>query len=421
MHTPRGYAFIYLKQGEILMNQNNSKYTPQFFLASLGNGGMTVAIYMYLMFLVKHPGKPMANFEHIYSVLTNGNLFISTLTGISLIGILYFAFRHFKTLFWNLKSFKEFKNQANYKEFKKSRAGISLMTIPLTLAMTINVSFILGGAFVPNLWTFVEYLFPFALLAFGVIGYLGFKMFIDYASEYLINGGIKSDESNNFSPLISSFAFAMVAVGFSASAAMSHVTATYTIGFIGAIFFMIISVAILFIEFSNGLRGILANGLNQETSHTFWIIIPILTILGITVVRLTSSIAHNVLNIDMPTGFLYVFLSIFISIQGVIGIIGYNIMDKNGYFKKYVSGPEYNPASYGLICPGVAFFVLGMFLIGWGFIENDIIAKYSYLHYSLIAALAIIQLKTIGTIFKLDKKYFSKKTDVLQTADSSGY
>jgi len=139
------------------------------------------------------------------------------------------------------------------------------------------------------------------------------------------------------------------------------------------------------------------------------------------VVRLTSSIAHNVLNIDMPTGFLYVFLSIFISIQGVIGIIGYNIMDKNGYFKKYVSGPEYNPASYGLICPGVAFFVLGMFLIGWGFIENDIIAKYSYLHYSLIAALAIIQLKTIGTIFKLDKKYFSKKTDVLQTADSSGY
>lgn len=389
------------------MKQKNSSYTPQFFLASLGNGGMTVAIYMYLMFLVKHPGKPMANFEHIYAALMSGNILVSSLTGISLIGILYFAFRHFKTLVWNLKSFSSFKNQADYNDFKKSRVGISLMTIPLTLAMTVNVTFILGGAFIPNLWSYVEYLFPFALIAFATIGYIAFKTFAEYASGYILKGGIKSDEANSFSPLIASFAFAMIAVGFSASAAMSHVTATYTIGFIGAIFFMIVSAGILFIEFSNGLRGILKNGLSQESSHTFWIIIPILTILGITIVRLSSSLAHNVLNIDMPTGFLYIVLSVFVSIQAFFGIMGYKIMNSNGYFKKYVSGSDHNPASYGLICPGVAFFVLGMFLIGWGFIENGVITKYSSVHYSLIALFAIIQFKTIATIFKLDKKYSS--------------
>lgn len=296
---------------------------------------MTVAVYMYLMFLVKHPGKPMANFEHIYPVLTGDNLIISILTGITLAGILYFAFRHFKTLFWILKQFQIFKSQPGYLEFKKSRAGLSLMTVPLTLAMTVNVSFILGGAFIPNLWSFVEYLFPFALLAFGVIGYNAFKIFIEHISEYIHKGG-----------------------------------------------------------------------LNSETSHTFWIIIPILTILGITIVRLSSSIAHNVLHIDMPTGFLYIILCLFVSIQAAFGIIGYKIMKSNGYFDKYVSGKDHNPASYGLICPGVASFVLGMFLIGWGFIENDIVTKYSLVHYSLIAFLALIQIKTIGTIRKLDNKYF---------------
>lgn len=388
------------------MIQDQKKYTPQFFLASLGNGGMTVAVYMYLMFLVKHPGKPMANFEHIYPVLTGDNLIISILTGITLAGILYFAFRHFKTLFWNLKQFQIFKSQPGYLEFKKSRAGLSLMTVPLTLAMTVNVSFILGGAFIPNLWSFVEYLFPFALLAFAVIGYNAFKIFIEHISEYIHKGGLNSEDTNNFSALISAFAFSMVAVGFSASAAMSHVTATFTIGFIGTVFFMILSAGVLVIEFSNGIRGILAKGLNPETSHTFWIIIPILTILGITIVRLSSSIAHNVLHIDMPTGFLYIILSLFVSIQAAFGIIGYKIMKSNGYFDKYVSGKDHNPASYGLICPGVASFVLGMFLIGWGFIENDIVTKYSLVHYSLIAFLALIQIKTIGTIRKLDNKYF---------------
>lgn len=388
------------------MIQNQNKYTPHFFLASLGNGGMTVAVYMYLMFLVKHPGKPMANFEHIYPVLTGDNIIISILTGITLAGILYFAFRHFKTLFWNLKQYQIFKSKPEFQEFKKSRAGLSLMTVPLTLAMTVNVSFILGGAFIPKLWSIVEYLFPFALLAFAVIGYQAFKIFIEHISEYIHKGGLNSEDTNNFSALISSFAFSMVAVGFSASAAMSHLTATFTIGFIGAVFFMILSAGVLVIEFSNGIRGILAKGLNPETSHTFWIIIPILTILGITIVRLSSSIAHNVLHIDMPTGFIYIILSLFVSIQAVFGIIGYKIMKSNGYFDKYVSGSDHNPASYGLICPGVASFVLGMFLIGWGFIENDIITKYSIIHYSLIAGFALIQIKTIGTIRKLDNKYF---------------
>ena len=57
-----------------------------------------------------------------------------------------------------------------------------------------------------------------------------------------------------------------------------------------------------------------------------------------------------------------------------------------------------------------------MFLIGWGFVENGIVTKYSLPHIALIATLALIQIKTISTMFTLDKKYFFGKVAALETA-----
>lgn len=398
------------------MKTVSARYTPQFFLASLGNGGLTVSIYMYLMFLVPHPGKPMANFEHIYPVLTGGNPLTAILTGAALLGILFFAFRHFQTLIWNLRQYKEFSRQADFAQFASNRGGAALMTVPLTLAMSVNVAFILGGAFVPKLWSVVEFLFPFAILAFGAIGIYALRIFVPYATRFLQKGGLTPESTNTFSPMISAFAFSMVAVGFSASAAMSHVTATSVIGFLGAVFFGILSIGITLVEFSNGLRGVLAKGIQFETSHSFWMMIPILTILGIASVRLTAFVSHNVLETAMPSYFLLVLLATLAAIQGVFGILGYTLMKSNGYFSTFVTGKDLNPGSYGLICPGVASFVLGMFLIGWGFVENGIVTKYSLPHIALIATLALIQIKTISTMFTLDKKYFFGKVAALETA-----
>jgi len=56
---------------------------------------------------------------------------------------LFFAFKHFQLLFWNLKQFFSFKKIEEYKALKSSNQEVSLMAIPLTLAMTINVIFVL--------------------------------------------------------------------------------------------------------------------------------------------------------------------------------------------------------------------------------------------------------------------------------------
>jgi hypothetical protein len=47
--------------------------------------------------------------------------------------------------------------------------------MPLALAMSVNVGFILGLTFVPGLWNIVEYMFPAAMVAFLAIGAIAFR------------------------------------------------------------------------------------------------------------------------------------------------------------------------------------------------------------------------------------------------------
>lgn len=51
--------------------QKNFKldYNPIYFMASLGNGGLVVSVFMYLMFLIKHPDAPIPTYDHVYAAL----------------------------------------------------------------------------------------------------------------------------------------------------------------------------------------------------------------------------------------------------------------------------------------------------------------------------------------------------------------
>ena len=46
----------------------DQNYSPLYFLASLGAGGLTVTFFMYLMFWVPHPGRPVPVFEDLMTV-----------------------------------------------------------------------------------------------------------------------------------------------------------------------------------------------------------------------------------------------------------------------------------------------------------------------------------------------------------------
>ncbi len=378
-------------------------FSPMCFLASLGAGGLSVSFFMYLMFLVPHPNTPMATYDFIMPALVKAD-WLSFVVAFSLVFIIAFAFLHFKLLIWNTKQFNLYKKTAAYEELINSNSQITLMTIPLTYAMTINVCFVLGAVFVPGLWGIVEFLFPFALLGFIVVGFFALKIFFEYFSRLLIKGDFDFSKNNNLSQMISIFALSMIAVGFAAPGAMSHNLIINSIGIFGALFFASLALLLMLIKLTMGFKNMFEKGLGLEAAPSIWIIIPILTLLGITFIRVSFGLEHNYAT-PMAKSSLFVFTSTILSLQIIFGILGYMVMKKMGYFEKYIHSNDKSSVSFALICPGVAFFVFGMFFVNFGLAFNGIIAKYSIAYFVIMIPFIYVQIKTIIYFFKLYKKF----------------
>ena len=379
------------------------KFSPMCFLASLGAGGLSVSFFMYLMFLVPHPNTPMATYDFIMPALIKGD-WLSFVVAFSLVFIIAFAFLHFKLLIWNTKQYNLYKKTASYQELINSNSQITLMTIPLTFAMTINVCFVLGAVFVPGLWGIVEFLFPFALIGFMVVGYFALKIFFEYFSRLLIKGDFDFSKNNNLSQMISIFALSMVAVGFAAPGAMSHNLVINSIGIFGALFFASLAMLLMLIKLTMGFKNMFEKGLGLEAAPSIWILIPILTLLGITFIRVSFGLEHNYAT-PMAKSSLFVFTSTILSLQIIFGILGYMVMKKMGYFEKYIHSEDKSSVSFALICPGVAFFVFGMFFVNFGLAFNGIVAKYSIAYFIIMLPFIYVQIKTIIYFFKLYKKF----------------
>lgn len=379
------------------------KFTPLCFLSALGAGGLSVSFFMYLMFLVPHKGVPMATFDFIYPALLKGD-WLSFVIAFSLIFILAFAFFHFKFLIWNTRQFNLFKATQKYKELKNTNNEISLMTIPLTYAMTVNVCFVLGAVFVPKLWTIVEFMFPFALMAFATAGYFALKIFFNYFTRILTTGDFDFTKNNNLSQMISIFAFAMVSVGFAAPGAMSHFITINAIGIAGSIFFASLSLLLLVIKLTIGFTNMFEKGISVEASPSLWIIIPILTLLGIAFVRISFGLDHG-FEAPLPKTSLFTFTTVIVSIQIIFGILGYKVMKELKYFETFIHSQDRSPVSFALICPGVAFMVFGMFFINFGLTFNGVVEKYSIFYFLLMLPFMFIQYKTIVVFFKLKSKF----------------
>ena len=80
-------------------------YSPLYFLSALGNGGLAVSFFMYLMFMIKHPDSPIPTFAHISKVITGDNIISSALVILALAAILFFVIRPLYALVLESESF----------------------------------------------------------------------------------------------------------------------------------------------------------------------------------------------------------------------------------------------------------------------------------------------------------------------------
>ena len=389
------------------MKPASKSYTPIYFLASLGCGGLSVSFFMYLMFMVKHKGVPLATFDFVYPQLINGSLPMQIMIVVALAGIIFFAFLHFRFLLWNIAQYRVFRKTPEAEEMRSSYKAVSFMAVPLTYSMSVNVSFVLGAVFVPKLWTVVEYLLPMAMIGFLLIGIYALVMFLGYFTDFIVHGNYNYAQNNNLSQLLGIFAFAMVSVGLAAPAAMSSVKLTSGLAFLFSTFFFVVALGIAFIKVVLGMSSIFKHGIDKESSASLWIGIPIITLLGISSVRLMHGLDHNFDNSSTNTSYL-ILTGAFLSLQLMFGLIGYKAMKRLNYFDEYVRGTVVSPGSLALICPGVALFVFGQFFLHHGLVKNGIIPQFGGLYFLLQVPLIYLQYVTIKTTFRLNRKLFLK-------------
>jgi hypothetical protein len=372
-------------------------YHPSYWLAALGAGGTSVSFFMYLMWLIPHKNTPIPTFADLQAQLSSGGV-LAVITIAAIIAIIGFAVLHLALLGWNIVESRIHKKDLD--ALNNTPAELQKMASPLTFAMTVNVFFILGALFVPGLWNYVEYLFPGAVIAFAIIAYFATRQFGTYMANTIRSGGHQSKEHNHLSGLISVFTFAMLAVGFAASSAMSHVEATVAIATTLSVAFGVFAFVLAIIVVTHGLNAMMEHGLAHPASPSIWMLIPILTLLGITWVRLSHGFTH-IYGVESHAGNLFLPLTILFSLQIGTLALGYKVMKANGYLKAYLRGDEESPVSFGLICPGVALFVLGMFWWHIGWVKTGIITQFSPIYWLGIIALFTVQLVTVTALFKL--------------------
>lgn len=64
------------------------KYSPLYFLAALGFGGLAVFFFMVFMHITPHPGTPMPTFESIRAAYADGGTFMKSAIGVGYVGML---------------------------------------------------------------------------------------------------------------------------------------------------------------------------------------------------------------------------------------------------------------------------------------------------------------------------------------------
>jgi hypothetical protein len=382
-------------------------WSPLYYLASVGAGGLAVTFFMYLMFWVPHPDKPVPVFEDIASAFADASPLFAAVILLAAAGIAVFGAMNLYLLAWNLRRTGAFHGSDRGQALAASNAQTQIMAMPLALAMSVNVGFILGLVFVPGLWSVVEYLFPAALVAFLAIGALALRQMGGFLARVIGSGGFDCKANNSFAQLLPAFSLAMVGVGLAAPGAMSVTPLTAGTSIILSTFFLVAATVIAIIGVILGLRAMLDNGVNVEQAPTLLIVIPLMTVLGILMLRQDHGL-HVHFESHTSAGDMLVMLTRMLSLEVLFALFGLTLLAATGYLRRFIWGAETSVGSYALVCPGVALSVLMHFWINKGLVAAGLIAKFGAAYWALTAIALAAQVAMILLLVVLNRRHFGK-------------
>lgn len=369
---------------------------------------MSTTFFMYLLFWVPHKGRPVPVFEDIIAAFSNGGPMMQAMIVIAVAGIAVMTYLNLRMLFWNLSAFSKFSKTEAYTDLKNSNAETTILAMPLAIAMSINVAFIVGLVFVPGLWGVIEYMFPLAIIAFALVGWMAFRYIGDFLGRVLTKGGVFDVTAHNsFSQILPAFALSMVAVGMAAPAAMSHVPMTIGISLILSTFIGLTSLVYALFAAFTAFNSMLHYGTAKESSPTLMMVIPLITVLGIMLLRQNHGL-HVQYGAHITSGETMMMFAQMLSVQLMFLGLGLVVLKREAYFKDYVFGNKTSPGSYALVCPGVALSVMLQFFINMGLVEAGLLEKFSIAYWAVTAIAIAFQFAMIWLVLRLNKQHFGK-------------
>lgn len=384
-------------------------WSPLYFLASLGAGGLAVTFFMFLMFWVPHPTQPVPVFEDILAAFQTGGLPLKAAIIVAVSGIAGFAVSNIKLLIWNLMRFFEFRHTDAYARLVTSNSETLFLAMPLALAMSVNVGFILGLVFVPGLWSVVEYLFPFAMAAFAFIAGIAFHRIGGFLGRVLSEGGVFDVTANNsFAQLLPAFALSMTAVGMAAPAAMSTVPATVGVSLIASVMLGTIAALYALVAAVVAFNSMLHHGTNKESAPTLMVVVPILTVLGIMTMRQDHGL-HTTFAAHGGVADTLLLTTTILAVQLVFVALGLLVLRRQNYAAAYLQGDGNSPGAYALICPGVALSVMLQFWINKGLVGAGLIAKFGAVYWAFTAVAIASQVAMIALVLLLNRRHFARR------------
>lgn len=380
-------------------------WTPQYFLASLGNGGIAVAFFLWLYMWIPHNGQPVPVFEDISAAWAAGNPVQQAMIVTAMAGIAYFAFQHYRTLIWNLGRHAAFKASPAHDKTLNSNAASTLMGLPLALAMAVNVGFVLGLVFVPGLWGVVEYLFPLALAAFVALAVIALRMLGGMLARYSVAGTFDKTKNGSFAQVQPAFALAMIGVGASAPAALSGNPTVVAVALSLSTLMLTIALIWAAVAVVLGIAAMVQHGAQVEGIPTLMNIVPLTTVLGILTLRQQHGL-HMPFGSHFTPGDDLSLITTFIAIQLAFLGLGWTVTKKHNYISRFVTGAGSSPGSYGLICPGVGLSVMLQFWINKALVGAGLLAKFSAAYWAFSALPLIALAATIALMVGLNRKHF---------------
>ena len=376
------------------------RYSPLYFLAALGSGGMTANFFIWLLFWVPHSGHSMPLFEDISTAYATGTRLMRLAIGLAMSGIALFALLHLLLMLWNLVEFGRYRHTAAARLLRSGNTETQLLALPLTVAMTINVTFIVGTVFVPGLGSMQETLFPAAMVSFLLVGIWALRLLGDFYARVLTQGGFDCARNNSFAQMLPAFALAMIGVGLAAPAMLSVTPWIAGVSYLLSNFFIVTALLLGTVHLVFGMRSMMKIGANIESAPTLWITVPILTITTITFLRQGYS-AHIHFG-DQATAFNeFNLITVALSAQVAFLLLGWVVLRRHDYFRRFVFSREVSSGSWALICPGVAFGLMLHLFTNKGLVAVGLIDKYNLAYWILSGLALAVQMSTIALMLRL--------------------